>query len=261
MKKNIMMMGSIALLSANVYAAAACRPLCESMCFSPCEMYFLQLEGGYSWNTLRGLDITIMDVGDVVVNGGDNDWAGRVGVGFGKKVCDPFYATGEIGWGYYGNSKESARLVGPVAGQPGTPNLDGSYIKSMQNGFDILAGILYNQPRYELFFKVGALVENWQPKLNVDLSIFNNGSVPNPNGNLSVSVNQTEVLPEIKLGGAYHVTRNFAITADWTHAFGSNTRITADINPNDFPGDALFNFNLKNPGLDVLMLGVQYRFA
>lgn len=256
MKKNIVVMGCIALFSGSVYAANACKPICESICFSPCQMYFLQLEGGYSWNTFKGVDINIVDQGDIRSSNDKNGWSGRVAIGLGKKVCDPFYITSEIGWGYYGNSTLPIKASGPLAASSDAPNFNGIHLKSMQNGFDILAGILYNQPCYDLFLKAGALIQNSQLNANVDISTLTSG---NANGDVSLSLNQTEVLPEIKIGAAYHVTRNFAITADWMHAFGSDTKAKANIDPNNPIGT--INVNLKNPSLDTAMLGVQYRFA
>lgn len=249
-------MGCVALFSANVYAGNTCKPLCESMCFSPCQMIFLQLEGGYSWNTLKGLDVNILNVGGIHSNSDKDGWSGRVALGLAKKVCDPFYVTGEMGWGYYGHSTAPLRADGALVAGGGAPDFSAVRFKSMQNGFDVLAGILYNQPYYELFLKAGALIQNSETEINVDLTRLLNGGL---NGNVSLSGNQTEVLPEIKLGGAYHVTRNFAITAAWTHAFGSDTKVRATIDPNNPLGS--INVNLRNPGLDTAMLGLQYRFA
>lgn len=248
-------MGCAALFSANIYADNACRPICESMCFSPCQMYFMQLEGGYSWNTLKGVDINILNVGNIRSNSDKDGWSGRVAVGVGKKVCDPFYVTSEIGWGYYGHTTAPLSADAALVGA-GAPNFNAIRLKSTQNGFDVLAGILYNQPYYELFLKAGALIQNSQTNLNVDLTTLLNGNL---NGNVSLSGNQTEALPEVKIGGAYHVTRNFAITAAWTHAFGTDTKIRATIDPNNPLGS--ININLRNPGLDIAMLGLQYRFA
>jgi hypothetical protein len=252
MKKS-MVMGCVALFSANIYAGSTCKPLCEPMCFLPCQMYFLQLEGGYSWNTLKGVDINIMDVGNIRSNSNKDGWSGRVAIGLGKKVYDPLYITSEIGWGYYGSSTLSLGLAGAPAD---APNFNGIRFKSMQDGFDVLAGILYNQPYYELFLKAGALIQNSQTDINADIGALLNGNL---NGNVSLSINQTEVLPEIKIGGAYHITRNFAITAAWMHAFGSDTKVSANIDPNNPSGS--INIDLKNPSLDTATLGLQYRFA
>lgn len=252
MKKNLIIMACAILFSTAVYAGNNCRPIG----FSPCQLYFVELESGYSWNTLKDIDINIIGAEDVHASASKNGWSGRIALGLGKQVCAPFYITSEIGWGYYGDSILLIKATGPLVGAPGAPDFNGIRLKSTQDGFDILAGVLYNQPCYELFLKAGALIQNSQLDLDADISAVTTG---NMQGNVSIGLNQTQVLPEVKIGGVYHVNCNLGVLVDWTYAFGSNTRIQANIDPNNPLGT--INMNLKNPSLNTVMVGLQYRFV
>jgi hypothetical protein len=76
-------------------------------------------------------------------------------------------------------------------------------------------------------------------------------------------VNIGQVMPEIKLGGGYHVTDNWGVTAAWMHAFGGTMGVQADniglSSGSVSIGSAVMSLN--NPTINSVMFGVEYLFS
>lgn len=258
MKKNTAL-GLIALFSfaanAGAYEAVASVPANSSYLFST-------LEGTYTWTKNHGFRFAFIDDEDdsfEIHSGRDRSrWGGRLAVGYAKQLCCPFYVSGEIGWGYYGRTRHPLHVTGPLADDiEEVVDLGGLHIKTSQNGFDVLAGLIWNQDCWELFFKAGALIQNNHRNISVDFGELLIDS--DLTGGLSVETNRTEVLPEIKLGGSWYFCDNWAITASWMHAFGTRPRIDLVLDIENPFGES--SIHLRNPSLDVFTLGIQYRFC
>ena len=113
------------------------------------------------------------------------------------------------------------------------------------------------QPKYDLFFKAGALFQNSRVSAQ-DIAVNDTGT--------SVSFNNTipEVLPEIKLGGAYHVTDKLLATLSWMHAFGGTFNIDAPITESSSVRTLALSNALtswQSPVLNSVMFGLEYRFG
>lgn len=215
---------------------------------------YVSVEGGYAWNQIDGFRVDIVDIVTVFTEQKEHGGTGRLAIGAMNPIQDNIWLNGEIGWGYYGSVTMNPEAVGPATLQPGFPNLSAIDIKSTQTGFDVLAGVIYNQPTFDLFFKAGAMIENSTTKLNIN---FDQLSPTNLSGLGEFKLNMTKALPEIKLGASYHVTDALAVMASWTHVFGSNEKINILINPN-MPVGAL-NLNLQDTTLDVALVGLRYQ--
>lgn len=222
---------------------------------TPHQMHsFISAEGGYSWHQIDSLNIAVIDIVNVRANETTHGGSGRVAAGLLNPISDSLITSGEIGYGYYGHRTSFLSATGPLTTIPDAPNFGGITTKFTQDGFDALAGIIYYQPNFDLFLKAGALIENTHSQLNVNLP-----TLVGVNGNVLIKVNHTEVLPEIKLGGSYHIFENLSLIASWSHAFGSNPRINATIDPVNPLGN--INVNLQAPTIDIALLGLQYQFS
>ena len=174
-----------------------------------------------------------------------------------RAATDRFAYSGEVGWGYYGHTKMSAKYAGSPTPEQIASGLDIGSVNMDQWGFDVLVGLLYTQPKYDLFFKAGALFQNSRVSAQ-DIAVNDTGT--------SVSFNNTipEVLPEIKLGGAYHVTDKLLATLSWMHAFGGTFNIDAPITESSSVRTLALSNALtswQSPVLNSVMFGLEYRFG
>lgn len=255
LKTSILILG----LASNLYAGGMGAVQMSKSDITP----FVAAEAAYTWPEVSGYNITIANVGDFTSSVQNEGWGGRIAAGILKKMSDRFSASAEMGWGYYGRVNLKPELFLP-RGVAVIPTQDTFHITMDQYGFDVLAGVLYTQSKYDLFFKAGALFEN----LRVDASTqLNELMVANPNltsiynGNMRFRVNFVQIQPEVKLGGSYHVTDNTLVTLAWMHAFGSSFEVSAphmNFNPIKL-GNMTFNF--QNPTLNSVMFGLEHRFA
>jgi len=226
-------------------------------------MGYISGEGGYAWNKIKGINASIMGGGvasailGLSTNQNNQGGTGRLAVGMIHQINTLLFLSGEVGWGYYGETTSRFNISGVSNAAAINSTISGVNLKNTLWGFDVLAGVVYNQPQYDLFFKAGALMENSQLK-------FNTGNLSNISsaftGSAVIKSNKTEALPVIKVGASYHIWDNLAVFAAWTHAFGSNEQLNANVALNT-PITVNVNANLQNPTLDIVTGGLTYRFA
>lgn len=227
---------------------------------------FISGEAAYSWPQIGGLQVNVPNMANVSSVNEDHGWGGRLAVGILHAMTERFAFSGEMGWGYYGNTNVEPRFG--VSGVQVIPSQDTLSMSLDQYGFDVLAGMLYLQPRYDLFFKAGALFENMQLRTSVQPAVLLTGSsyagqfVQNGvNSTFKFNMGLPQVMPEIKLGGAYHVTDNWSVNAAWMHAFGGNLSVSAPSLNFATPSYSNLTIELHNPSLNTIMFGLEYRFA
>lgn len=213
---------------------------------SACGTAFVALEGGYTTNTINGYNLSITGLNTVITSTKKiQGETVRLSAGMIAAMDEQFAVTGEVGWGYYGRTSMTPTVGGIIV--PGT-----FAISHTLTGFDALVGAVYTQPSYNLFFKAGALIQNMQTSTNANFTAF---VFPDVN-TLKEEYNNTAVLPEIKLGGAYNFNENWALTAAYMFALGASPKTTGDFNVNT--GTSSLSINTQNPTINSLLLGVQY---
>lgn len=203
---------------------------------------YIGLEGSYTWNQLGAITINSN------INSETNDgFGGRLSLGFIHPFTTALDFSLEFGGGYYGRTKVSS----PLAGTNGQMTID---------GYDLLGGAAYKIKQLEIFGKLGVMSQNLRSK------ITRNNSRAVPGGLLSGTetfrINQTQSLPEIKVGLAYGMLReSFNVTLSYMHVFGNNLKINNTITAVPGAITASGNSNTQNPTLDSIMLGLRYSFS
>ena len=172
-------------------------------------------------------------------------YTGRLAAGMISMFDEMFAATGELGWGYYGRTSLNPNSANFIL--PGSLSISDNL-----SGFDALLGIAFTQPSYNFFIKAGALIQNMRTTTTAN----NFAPLEDTADYSEEKTNRTAVMPEIKIGGAYNFTNNWAITAAYMFALGSSPQTTG--NYNVFTGTSSLNVNNQNPTLNTVLLGVQY---
>lgn len=242
--KKITLLSLFSALSITALSHAGAMGGCNSSSY--CGSAFFALEGGYTWNMIDGYNFTGVN-GNITSIEDNQGYTGRIAAGVMSAIDDQFAVTGEVGWGYYGRTNLTPRFVGAIPNIPGTLNITDTI-----TGFDTLLGVAYTQPSFSLFLKGGALFQNMLTKTNANISPL---GLPIVN-TINSETNNTEVLPEIKLGGAFNFNENWAITAAYLLAIGSSPKLTGDFNVNT--GRIGVNVNTQNPTINSVLFGVQY---
>lgn len=215
-----------------------------------CCSGFVSLEGGYTWNRIDGYQFTFSGTNASITSVEDNKgYTGRLAAGMFNMFDEELAMSGELGWGYYGKTNLDPALNGFVATIPGTINQSNTI-----TGFDALVGLAYVQPSFNFSIKAGAMIQNMQNKFQ---ATFTPGVFPLFD-TYQTKTNRTQVLPEMKLGGAYSFDNNWSITAAYLFVLGSSPSFDADFNVNT--GSFNFATDEQNTGLNTILLGVQYMF-
>ena len=224
---------------------------------------FIGAEGSYTWSNIVGYNMNVADVGLFTSDKVTQGFGGRVSAGLLDQITENFLASAEMGWAYYGRVKLNPMLIVP-SGVAVFPATNSMHVTLDQYGLDVLAGVVYTKPTYDLFFKAGALFEN----LRIDAAANTKellaaapALVTKWNGKETLRYNLPQVLPEIKLGGAYHITQKTVVTLAWMHAFGSTFSFDAPalaFNPTSLGNLTL---NLQSPTLNSVMFGLEHRFS
>ena len=244
--KKLLIMTSICALSWQAQAGAMGDV--ASYGFAP----FISGEAAATWNDIHSS--TIFGHAPSISR---QYWGGRGAVGLVRQYSPQWSFSGEAGWGYYGNVSSN---------QAGT-STDGrvsssSNINSDLYGFDILAGVLYRINQYDLFLKAGAMAENRYYNGLVTTTITTSG-VSGTN-TLNLTNTQTNVYPEIKVGGIYHVNNNWGVSLAYMGVYG-NGPLSSKSNGRFPNGTTMTNLDLsaslQNPTLNSVIFGLVYQFA
>lgn len=249
--KKIALLSIMSSLSSFVYAGDMGGDCGDAGC-TPTA--FGVLEGGYTFNKINGVEVTTgtgttATTTTLSAEKQQSQYTVRIAAGLINMIDDTFGFTGELGWGYYGSTTFNLPVVTLTASMP--VNTTSKYTLY---GLDALAGVAFVQPYYSASLKVGGLIQNMQ--INNTTSFIDLTSAAGTY-TINKKSNSTAVLPAIKLGGAYNVDTNWAITASWLFAFGASTGTTYNFTPSQVTNFSV-DVNTQNPMMHSLMLGVQY---
>lgn len=214
---------------------------------------FASVEGGYTYSKIDGLEFTTgtgiaATTTTISSDKQQNQYTVRLAAGLINMIDDTFGVTGELGWGYYGSTTFNLPALSLIVPY----NVTSKYTLS---GFDALIGAAFVQPYYSLSFKVGGLIQNMQVS---NTSSFADLIAPGIGVyTANEKHNSTAVLPAIKLGGAYNIDNNWAITASWLFAYGASPGSTFTYTPAAVTNVTL-DVNTQNPMTNSFMLGIQY---
>jgi hypothetical protein len=258
---------SICILLMSMITAAYAGPMGPVKKTLPAFIPFISGEGMYTWPQVSGgLEVYAAGVGTFSSEASKLGWGGRVAAGALHPFSEKWAASVEAGWGYYG-SVDIQPKVTLAANSSLTSTTLGNALRSniTQYGFDILIGAYFMKPKYDLFFKAGALIENMRSDI-----VLNPTGLVGKNNNLAVrfpgvyrlKTTFANVLPEIKLGGDYHIKKNWLVTAAWMHAFSQKLDSSQlGIVPTGTIQITNFSGYIYSPTLDTLLVGLEYRFA
>lgn len=219
---------------------------------SPGFVPFISGEAAATWNTIKSS--TIFGHSPSIKR---NAWGGRGAVGLYRAYSEHWAVSGEIGWGYYGNTKSTHSGTAP----DGRASVSGSTTSDLY-GFDVLAGLIYRVNQFDLFFKAGAMAENRSYNGNISTTITTNG-VSGTN-NISLTNVQTNVYPEIKVGAIYNINSNLGVSLAYMGVYG-NDALSFSSNGTLPNGTTATNLDLsaalQNPTLNSVIFGLVYKFA
>lgn len=202
---------------------------------------FVSAEGAYTWNKLE----------PYVVNSSassldKNGWGGRLAGGFIQPILNNYEFSFEGGLGYYGNTVKNTNGLAPNP-------------KTLLEGLDVLIGGAYKYNQFGLFLKGGAMILNRQTKVTNILGEIAPGGLLS--GSRTINNSVTEMMPEIKVGGLYDVNPNLAITVSYMHVFGANNGGYSNIITSPDSINYIASMNQKNPTLNSVLFGLQYKFV
>ncbi len=244
-------------------AAAACAgdmgPV-ESYGFKP----FVLGEAAYSWPQVTGFSVN-SSLGYISSTEKVQGWGGRLATGISRQLSEKFALSFEGGLMYNDHIASIPRIsMSGVTIELPKDVLGGSFD---QYGFDLLGGINYVRPKYDLFFKAGALFENLRASIGVNANAMLQNNYRQDHfvrtQTQILNANIAQVMPEIKLGGAYHFNEDWSMTASWMHAFGGTLGFSAnelDLQTGSFSIGGL-DLDLNNPTINAVMFGLQYNFG
>lgn len=178
-------------------------------------------------------------------------WGGRVAGGLMYSYFNNFSFTAETGWSYLGKKNEYK----DNSSSTGSLSLDGA---------DLLLGVLYQPTNFGVFLKGGTFFENARYKFtNSKVSTLSiSGSSVTINNGFTGNLNQSYILPEVKVGAVYDMER-WGVSVAYTHAFGI-TNPQFDFNV-DSPTNNVININavpnLKGVQVNSVLFGAYYKFA
>jgi hypothetical protein len=209
---------------------------------------FASLEGGYTGNKINGLELTNV-TSSVTSEKKKTQTSVRLAAGVISMIDDQFGITGELGWGYYGQTTFNFPVTSAIVGS----SLSLSSEHSLY-GFDALIGASFIQTYYSLYFKVGGLIQNLQQN---NTSVYIDPNLNPNNYSLNEKHNSTAVLPALKLGAAYNIDSNWSITGSYLLAYGATTGTTITYTPSAI-NKLVVDVNTQNPTMNTFMIGIQY---
>lgn len=202
---------------------------------------FASLEGSYTWNGIKAS--TINDTKATLTM---NGWGGRAAVGLKHNYTHHVSLSGEIGWGYYGSSKENFASLR-------------SNEKATITGIDFLVGPLYHYRKVDIFAKAGVMLESVRSNALLNLGMIHQG------GSISGVDRRVETfsgaLPELKSGGTYNFNDNLGISLAYMFVSGYNPKANKTFSSN---GGQIIDSGVVSTGattLSSIMLGLTYNFV
>lgn len=214
---------------------------------APQHTLFVSGEAAYTWSSLGDVYIN-----NNLLNNSYNGWGGRVAAGAVHHTQTPLSYTAEIGWGYYGDKDYSTPLFGVLKS------------KDTLYGVDLLVGANYRFDQIDVFAKAGAMIESEQQHQILDSSVITSGGFST--GITDLRTTFTNVLPELKVGGAYNFNEEFAFTLSYMYAFGNKTHVAFNsAATTSGAGGVVINQSLSARtapvSLSTILFGLQYNFA
>lgn len=200
-------------------------------------------EALYAWNGIQG---SVLDNNRAVLT--KNGWGGRLSGGVVYPFTPQIGLNAEFGGGYYGNIKSNLSPRGVTA----NTNII---------GYDFLIGGTYHASMVDLYVDIGAMAQN----MEYGVTINNGQRIPGGliTGVEQINLSQTQMLPEIKVGGIYNVVPNLGLTLSYTHVFGHNVNSSTTTSATVVPPSIKLagNIEQRNPTLDVILFGLRYNFV
>ncbi len=233
----------------------------------PVLIPFVAGEGLYSWPEVDGFNLEVLRVGTFTSQVDKSGWGGRLAVGAIHPFTETWAGSAEVGWGYYGSiNMDPGFQLAPNSAAQITATGKAFKIDMEQYGFDVLAGVFYMKPKYDLFFKAGALVQNLRLNIKADptqLAGDNQaaGLSRRLPGQYKLATTMVNALPELKVGGMYHINKDWLVSLSWMHAFGSELSVdirAMTVNPVVLGSTVA---QIRVPTIDVFLFGLEYRFA
>lgn len=203
---------------------------------------FAGLEASYTWHQYDGIGISGSSSSQT-----SDPWGGRFYAGFLYSLNESIYLSSEFGGGYYGSESVTNSSKGISA-------------RYTADGYDLLVGAGYRFNAFEIFGKVGAMMENWRLKSSKNLALVSPGGLLN--GQYDYRGITAETLPEIKVGGIYNWNDRLGVSLAYMHVFGAKMQASMNISSSTTPPSINFSGenNMQNPTLDSVMLGLRYNF-
>ena len=254
----------------------------------PINFYtFFGFEGGYTWNKLQGFNFATTDINRLVdptesdtfpltessTSPNNSGGSARLSAGIMRSLYqDVLYFSSELGLGYYGQTTQYVTVYAPNSD---LASIIGLAVNLPLNfkiaGFDALLGLTYNQEKYDLFIKGGALLRNTYFKTNLQAKNLPINKSTSINALLIDKMASTQFLPMIKTGATYHYNDNLGVTLSYAHAFSyaSSRALSIEYSVLSCPPGTVcivpppLNINLNssyNTSLDMILAGIQYRF-
>lgn len=234
----------------------------------PVLIPFVDAEASYTSPDVEGFNAQVNGVGSFVGQQDRQGWGGRIAGGALHPFTERWAGSAELGFGYYGSVKMNPAITITGSNLSVTPTGDAINMKFNQYGTDVLVGLFYTQPKYDLFFKVGALVQNLRATIAFTPNqIFGENTstlAQRMNGTYTTKVTVANALPALRLGGSYHLNEDWMLMVSWFHAFGSTLAINmpnVSRSQNGSPGSlGSAVTQIAVPTIDSVMFGLDYRF-
>jgi opacity protein-like surface antigen len=239
-KKIIMLMGMGLSICSLASHAGAMGDVAAASWATP----YFGIEALYSWNTIDGYTIN-NHLPSVTTNG----WGGRLSAGIDHPISEKVSLNAEVGGGYYGNTRANV----PLSGIWGNFNI---------TGYDFLVGGAYHFQSFDVLGDIGFMTQTIFATMKRDQGLqFPGGMVT---GRIKNYASATEILPEIRVGGLYHVANHLSATLTYSYVFGSGVSGVLNTLAADQPPAVLQSSgstNARNPSLSTVLFGLRYHFA
>lgn len=203
--------------------------------------YYTGAEASATW-----IDISATTYNSITAESSSHIWGGRFLAGLANHYRENITLMGEIGGGYYGTFDQEAPILGAT-------------LRTVIDGYDFLVGGAYKINSFDVFGQVGLMVQNARSKVNQDFAKQTPGGAYS--GIKTSIFNQTQALPEIKVGGKYNFNENWGVSVAYMRVFGTHIYNTSS---ETITSDAIAENGIvsaQNPTLNAVLFGVRYNFV